>query len=297
MNRQNTRRALGRGLSNLIPTDTPEEGSNNDVVFVDVNSVTSNPFQPRVDFDEKEIEGLSRSIESQGLLQPITLRKKVNGGYEIVSGERRFRALKKLGWDRIPAIVRPRVSDREMVELALVENIQRENLNDVETAKAYQRLLLECGLSHEQLSARVGKSRSAITNALRLLKLPEDIQKMLRDGALSMGHARALLALDNAREQKALAGQIAENDLSVRQVEDLIRKDSGGTKRRAKRRRGSGETPELSSDPDIAEYMQKIQYNLGTVVRIRASKGGAGKIEIQFHGTDDLTRILDLMGS
>jgi ParB family transcriptional regulator, chromosome partitioning protein len=202
------RRALGRGLTNLIPVDTEESGSDNEVVLVDINVITSNPFQPRQTFDKEEIRNLAQSIEKQGLLQPILLRKKEDG-YEIISGERRFKALKHLGHDKVPCIVKPKITDHEMIEMALVENIQREDLNDIEQAAAYHRLMIDCGLSHDEISKKVGKSRSTITNFLRLLKLPGQIQEMVRRKDLSMGHARALLGIDDPHQQMALAEKIA----------------------------------------------------------------------------------------
>ena len=184
-----SRRALGRGLTNLIPVDSEEKGSDNKVVLVDANSIHPNPFQPRREFNDEELAGLAESIKQQGLLQAIILRKKQDG-YEIISGERRFRALKILGQDKMPSIIKPKVTDREMMEMTLVENIQREDLNDIEQAHAFQTLLQDCDLSHEELSKRVGKSRSAITNTLRLLKLPLDIQQRVIHNEISTGHAR-----------------------------------------------------------------------------------------------------------
>ena len=218
MNSSHARRALGRGLTNLIPVDNEEHGSGAEVVSVDINAIAPNPFQPRYDFDKDEIAGLAQSIEKQWLLQPILLRKK-NDGFEIISGERRFRALKLLGNDKVPCIVKPNITDHEMIEMALVENIQRESLNDIEQANAYQRLKMECGLSHEEISKKVGKSRSAITNYLRLLKLPEEIQEKLRKKELTMGHARALLAIENPAQQKAMAQKIIAENLTVRDIE------------------------------------------------------------------------------
>jgi len=293
MNKSTQRRALGRGLTNLIPQDTEESGSDNQIVMVDANAIMSNPFQPRRDFNEEEIAGLSDSIATQGLLQPVTVRRKVDG-YEIVSGERRFRACRRLGWDKVPCIVRPKVPDREMLELALVENIQRENLNDIETAVAYQRLLLECSLSHEELAKRVGKSRSALTNSLRLLKLSEPVQEMLRSGGISMGHARALLAVDDPKRQKELAEAVAEKKLSVREIETIIQKnESKNRNQTAKPRKGNDSGHAI--DPDIRQKLDELQYRLGTAVRIVGRAQTGGRIVIQFHGTEDLGRILEIL--
>lgn len=214
-----SRRALGRGLTNLIPQDSEEKGSDNEVVLVDTNSIRPNPYQPRKQFDDAEIEGLAESIKTQGLLQPVVLRKKVDG-YEIISGERRMRALKLLGNDKIPCLVKPKITDREMIEMALVENIQREDLNEIEQGLAFQRLMLECDLSHDELAKRVGKSRSVVTNTLRLLKLPQEVQQRLVQGEITMGHARALLSIDGAQLQKEMGEKIVAQKLSVREVEE-----------------------------------------------------------------------------
>jgi ParB family chromosome partitioning protein len=290
MTKSSTRRALGRGLTALIPQDSEEKGSNNEIVLVDSNAIKENPFQPRVDFNQEEIAGLAESIKAQGLLQPILLRKKTNG-YEIISGERRFRACKILGYDRVPAIVKPQVADREMLELALVENIQREDLNEIEEARGYQRLLLECGLSHEQLSERVGKSRSVVTNTLRLLKLPDDIQEMIRNGGISAGHARALLAIDNAEKQRELANRIRDDKLTVRAIEELGKK-TGAPAGPAKK--GAEKKAAAPRDPDLTNQIEQLQYRFGTAVDITTTPAGAGTISIKFYSKDDLNRILDI---
>ncbi|MBD3322301.1 MAG: ParB/RepB/Spo0J family partition protein [Chitinivibrionales bacterium] len=289
MTKKKVRRALGRGLTNLIPVDSEEHGSNNEVVQIDAYSISTNPFQPRTDFDQEEIDGLAESIRAQGLIQPIIVRRK-NNGFEIVSGERRFRALKQLKYETIPAIVKPQISDHDMLEMALVENIQREDLNEIEKAYAYQRLLLECNLSHEKLSERVGKSRSAITNSLRLLKLPGELQKYVRKGILSMGHARALCALDNEKEQKNLAKQIVEQGLSVRECERI----SKGEQSPARKNRTLKKTVQ-QIDPDTRNLIEKLEQHFGTPVALKTQPGGRGKIEISFLGNDDLNRILDIL--
>jgi ParB family transcriptional regulator, chromosome partitioning protein len=287
-----SRRALGRGLTNLIPQDSEETGSDNDVVLVDSNAIRPNPFQPRKEFVYAEIQGLAESIKNQGLLQAIILRKKIDG-YEIISGERRFRALKLLGQDKIPCIIKAKITDREMIEIALVENIQRENLSDIEQAIAFQRLLLECGLSHEDLSARVGKSRSAITNTLRLLKLPDSIQQMVVRGEISMGHARALLSFEDAQKQNDIAGKIISQKLSVREVEEAaqhLREKGPQTKGSVLSAKKSAE-----KDPNILSLVEKLQYKFGTMVSIVKLRNDKGKIEIHYYNKDDLNRIVDLL--
>lgn len=290
-----SRRALGRGLTSLIPLDSDENGSNNEVVSVSVDAIKVNPFQPRIDFDEEEIRGLAESIKSQGLLQPIILRKN-NNGYEIISGERRYRALKLIGEDKVAAIIKAQVSDREMLEIALVENIQREDLNEIEKAISYQKLLSECGLSHQQLSERVGKSRSVITNTLRLLKLPQQIQNYLRFGKLSMGHARALLSIDNEEEQKTLAEKIIDDQLTVRDIENTARKkaENAGKSPKSKSSVKIRER-ERELDPDMAFQEDKLRYHFGTDVKISNNDSYNGKIEISYYNKDDLNRILNLI--
>lgn len=285
-----TRRALGRGLTDLIPVDSEEGGSGNDVVFVDVESIRGNPYQPRVDFADDQIAELAQSIKAQGLLQPIAVRKKTNG-YEIISGERRYRAVKHLGQDKIACLVKGRVSDREMLEMALVENIQREDLNDIELARSYERLLVECELSHEKLALRVGKSRSAISNALRLLKLPEEVQKMVRRGELSAGHGRALLALDGPGGQLALAAKAVAGGMSVRELERAgarQRQGMGGT------RRGKADTTG-QDDPDLLKLQEQLRYHFGTDVKVLKERRGAGRVVVTYYDTNDLARIVDLM--
>jgi ParB family transcriptional regulator, chromosome partitioning protein len=288
MTNPHARRALGRGLTKLIPIDSEERGSGNEVVFVDINSIASNPYQPRKDFDKDEIANLAQSIETQGLLQPILLRKK-DTTYEIISGERRFRALKLLGNDKVPCIIKPNIDDHKMIEIALVENIQRENLNDIEQAVAYQRLMLECNLSHEEISKKVGKSRSAITNFLRLLKLPEDIQEKVRHKEISMGHARALLAIDDPKRQKELALKITSENLTVRDIEKTAQPLKINNKKKL-----LPFIPE-EKDPNLENQKEKLQYRLGTKVNILKVSEGKGKIEIYYHTIEDLNRLLDIL--
>ena len=286
------RRALGRGLTNLIPIDTEERGSGNEVVFVDINAIASNPFQPRQTFNQDEIKNLAQSIEKQGLLQPILLRKKEKG-YEIISGERRFRAMKQLGHDKVPCVIKPKITDAEMVEMALVENIQREDLNDIEQAMAYHRLMIDCGLSHEEISIKIGKSRSTITNFLRLLKLPEKIQEMVKSKELTMGHARALLGIDDPQQQIALAEKIAAENLTVRDIEKAtqLKKEKKPEPPKTAHKRED----QKHIDPDLMQQTEKLRYQFGTMVNILQSSGEKGKIEIHFYSTNDLNRLIELL--
>ena len=287
-----TRRALGRGLTNLIPIDTEERGSGNEVVLVDINAIALNPFQPRQAFDKDEIKNLAQSIEKQGLLQPILLRKKEEG-YEIISGERRFRAMKQLGHDKVPCIVKPKITDSEMIEMALVENIQREDLNDIEQAMAYHRLMLDCGLSHDEISKKVGKSRSTITNFLRLLKLPDRIQEMVRRKELSMGHARALLGIDDLEQQISLAEKITAENLTVRYIEKATQ--TGKEKKQESKKKVQTMDHQKHGDPDLMQQTEKLRYQFGTMVNILQTSGEKGKIEIHFYSNNDLNRLLELL--
>lgn len=286
MANKKTRQALGRGLSSLIPVLDGEKISDTDILDVDIDEIMPNPFQPRKDFNTEEIGSLADSIKSQGLLQPVVLRKRA-GRYEIISGERRLRAMKHIGEKSIPAIIKEKISDGKMLEMALVENIQREDLNDIELAKSYQRLLFECGLSHKDLSEHIGKSRSAITNTLRLLKLPEKIQTLAREGKISSGHARALLAIKDKQAQYALAKKIVSKGLTVRDIENLtqVKIKRGKTKAKAGKH----------SDPDVQHQEDQLRYLFGTDVKIKIGRGYKGRIEILYYSREDLNRILNIM--
>ncbi|NLD93345.1 MAG: ParB/RepB/Spo0J family partition protein [Fibrobacter sp.] len=288
MNKQNQhRKALGRGLSNLIPTQVESSGTNEEIHLIDINAIRTNPFQPRTDFDEDEIQGLADSISNQGLLQPVVVRQKDNY-YEIISGERRTRAFKLLKKDKVPCIIKNKVTDREMLELALVENIQREELNEIEKASAYQKLLLECNYTHDELSKQVGKSRTVITNSLRLLNLPDDVQQMVRKNQISMGHARALLALQDSKQMLDLANRIISENLSVRDIEKETQEFKGNKKIKVL-------PAEPLMDPDLANVVERLQYKFGTSVSIKQSTKEKGKLEFEYFNQQDLTRIVDIL--
>jgi ParB family chromosome partitioning protein len=293
MNKKAPRRVLGRGLAALIPTTTPEEtAGEQEIVDIDYAVIKPNPFQPRVEFNEVEIQNLADSISSQGLLQPILVRQKGNNDYEIISGERRFRALRVLGKDKIPCIIRSKLSDREMMLNTLVENIQREDLNEIEKADAYQKLIAEFNYTHEILSKQIGKSRTAVTNTLRLRTLPQEIQQMVRKNMLSMGHARALLSIEDDKRRIELAKKILQEDWSVRDIEKMIQK--AGPQRKGKQKKiGS----DKNLDPNIVEALNRLQYKLGTAVilKSKADAGQRGRIEIAYYSGNDLTRIFDLL--
>jgi len=293
MNKQ--KRALGKGLSSLLDVAPIESSSNSNVETVIIEKsleialteISPNPFQPRLDFSDDELKELAESIKKQGLLQPIAVRK-VDELYQIISGERRFRAFKLLQRDSIPVTIIDDVNDVQMLEMALVENIQRENLNQIETALSYQRLLFECGLSHQQLSEQIGKSRSAITNTLRLLKLPEELQQMVRTGDLSMGHARALLGFggDEQRQEK-VAKQILSDGLSVRAVEKMANPAPKPTP----------EKPPVPEQYELLTSEWKASCGLGVRIKPSSSGTGRGKVEIAFQNEEELQLISSLFGS
>jgi len=290
MSKKPPRRVLGRGLASLIPAATEDEVSReNSILDITCSSIKPNPFQPRTEFNEEEIKSLAESIRSQGLLQPILVRQK-GDEFEIVSGERRFRAMQTLGRETIPCIVRQKLSDREMHEVALVENIQREDLNEMEKAEAYQKLILEYDYTHDQLSKQLGKSRTVITNTLRLLNLPLEVQHMVRQNAVSAGHARALLSVEDNRYRIELAKKIVEEGLSVREIE---RRTQGATQQKEEKRKK--ERDEKNADPSVADAMSRLQYRLGTPVRLRTMSPGKGRIEIDYFSEKDLARIVDLL--
>lgn len=294
MSNKKPRQALGRGLSSLIPVFEEEAGLAA-VVDVAEEKIAPNPFQPRRAFDEEEIKGLAESIKSQGLLQPVILRKKEDF-FEIISGERRVRALRLLGEKRIPAIIKDMVSDTKMLEMALVENVQRENLNDIELAQSYQKLLFDCRISHQDLSGRIGKSRSAITNTLRLLKLPQEIQAMICGGEISSGHARALLSLKDQKSQIAVAQKIVAQQLSVRQTEHIVQPKGAGRKSGAQAQGATARDGKFL-DPETAHQQDLLRYRFGTDVRILMDAAYRGKVEIHFYNKEDCHRILKLCNS
>lgn len=288
------KRALGKGLSSLMAMDSPQQEAEvkkgDGFVELPLEKVVVNPFQPRVDFDEESIAELAESIQEQGLLQPIVVRRS-GEYYQIISGERRFRAMGSLSWKKIPVIIREDVNDRKMLELALVENIQRENLNEIEKATSYQRLLDDCGLSHQELSEKLGKSRSAITNTIRLLKLPVKIQAFVRTKELSMGHARALLGLEDEAAMSDLAEVVIQDGLSVREIERRIAEEKTPPK---------AATPKAKVNPSEAVLSLTQQWSdyAGCKVKINSNAKGAGKIEIPYKSEEELQHITShfLMG-
>lgn len=279
------RKALGRGLSALLGD---EEGANieaNSFLDLDIELVRPNSEQPRTSFPEEELAELTQSIRMNGVVQPIIVREK-NGEYQIVAGERRWRAAQRAELKQIPAVVRE-IDDDKMLEIALIENIQRQELNPVEESKAYQRLIDELGLTQQEVAERVGKTRTFIANYLRLLNLPKSILLLLEGSRLSVGHAKALLSVDDNKLQKSLANEILLKGLSVRDVEKAAKRMS--------RRTPAAKAPR-STDPNIKKAETRLRRKFGTQVKILAAKSGAsGKIEIEYYSTQDLDRIYNLL--
>lgn len=286
-----TTKRLGRGLSALIPDLSTERAENNNakagsIHEIEVSRIVANPFQPRTDFAPQALAELKQSISENGLVTPVTVRP-YNNGYQLIAGERRFRAVQELGYERIPAYVLEVQDDRQMMEMALIENVQRENLNPIEEALGYQRLIDECSLTQEVVAQKVGKDRVTIANSLRLLKLPEKVQESLRKSELSAGHARALLGLPERTQQVELWKAILKNGLSVRQVEKLVQ-------RAAKPKNAAKKKVSPTAPYAVREAEDKLRRIFGTQVRILL-QGKGGKIELEFYSDNDLERLLELM--
>ncbi|MEP6920375.1 MAG: ParB/RepB/Spo0J family partition protein [bacterium] len=278
-----TRKPLGRGLGALLSAD---QSAPDDPLEIDIDLIDPGSMQPRVQFDEARLLELAKSISSNGVVQPLLVRRR-GSRYELIAGERRWRAARVAGLSRVPAVVRD-VPDAQVLELALIENIQREDLNAIEEAQAYKKLIETIGLTQETLAERVGRDRSYITNYLRLLRLPNDIQLLVQEGKLSTGHARTLLGTDNVDSQRRLARKIIERGLSVRDTEKAVRglSETGDPKRQTR--------DAHRNDPNVQAAESRLRRYFGTKVRIlQASQ--SGKIEIEFHGVDDLERLYRLL--
>jgi ParB family chromosome partitioning protein len=284
----NSRKALGKGIMALMPDtdDLPRDLRQQGILELDVNQVRANPFQPRIDFNGPALEELKQSIQEKGVISPVIVRRTADG-YELVAGERRLRAVRELGFKKIPAIVKDVKNDSELLELALIENIQREQLNPLEEARAYRSLQKEYGYTQEQLAAKVGKERATVANALRLLNLPVTVQELVFHNQLSMGHARALLGIKSPQKQEALAHKAVQAGWSVRSIEKLVR-DADGKKNGAV----AGKKPKARGR--FAPFEEELRRTLGTKVII-AEANGKGTIEIEFYSADDLERIVELL--
>ena len=284
-----TRRRLGRGLEALLgPTreDAERDGS---LTELPIAEIRPNPYQPRQDVDPAALEELKSSIRQVGLMQPVVVRTAPNGagGYELIAGERRLRACQGLGWEKIPAVKRD-VDDRTVLTLALIENLQRDDLSPVDEARGYERLIAEFSLTQQEVADAVGRDRSTVANALRLLKLPDAVLAMLHASQLTVGHARALLGLDDPRVVTNLAREAVAQGLSVREVEDRVR---GGRmpERRPRLKKGMGPAPEVRRVEDA------LRRRLGTDVRVSLRAKGKGQVHIAFYSNEDLARLLDLI--
>lgn len=305
------KKALGRGLSALLkdnetedklevdipvapatppaPSPAPSTAPTGSINEIPIEQIEVNPFQPRTHFDEDALLELAESIRVHGIIQPITVRKLADRQYQLISGERRFQASKLAGLKTITAYIRS-ADDQQMLEMALIENIQRENLNAIEIALSYQRLISECNLKQDELGERVGKNRATVTNYLRLLKLPPDIQIAVRDNRISMGHARAIINVDTPDQQLYIFKKILSDDLSVRKVEELVRELSG--------KKPDTESSSVSANTPVPKEIVQLQSTLsshfGTRVVIK-SDGKRGEIKIPFLSVEDLNRILDIL--
>ncbi|MCL5268588.1 MAG: ParB/RepB/Spo0J family partition protein [Bacteroidetes bacterium] len=296
---------LGRGLDALIKRESvaiigPSEGTSqpeaSSISKIGVRKIRANKFQPRKEFAREGLEELKSSIRENGLIQPITVRRVENGMFELISGERRLRAVTELGLEEIASYVLEITSDTKMLELALTENLQREDLNAIEVATGYQRLIDECSLTQEQVAGRVGKDRATVANFLRLLRLPAEIQKSLISGAISAGHARALLAISDQEEMLRLFKKVVQNNLSVRQVEREVRHLLGKSSKQAVLHPPrDGSSTSSAQDATILDLTDRLRRHLATKVKINYSDNHAGEIRIEFYADGDLERIIELI--
>lgn len=281
---------LGKGLGALIPEedDTITNNTDDSKKMISINMIKANNEQPRKNFDNQKINELSQSIKEHGIIQPLVLNKQ-GDFYTIIAGERRWRAAKLAGLKEVPAVIMD-ISDKQILELSLIENIQREDLNPIEEAKAYNKLLKDFNMTHEDLSERLSKSRASITNAMRLLNLDERVQQYIIDGVISEGHGKVILAIEDKRLQYDVAQKIIDDGLSVRAVEALIRelnKDNKNIK--------DDKTTDESSGIYFVDMKNRLQNYFGTKVNINSNKKGKGKIEIEYYSNEDLERILDII--
>ncbi len=275
--------ALGKGLAALIPEIEEADERPKDFFYCDIELIRPNRFQPRIQFPKDELDDLCQSIKEQGILQPLLIHED-DDGYELIAGERRLRAAKKAGLAQVPVIIK-RISDSKLLELSIVENIQRANLNPIEESEAYHRLITEFNLTQDQAATRVGKSRSAVANFLRLRQLPEQIKASILDDSLTMGHARALLGVENPAQQLAAWRAVVKKELSVRETEDLIRTLKDEKKKPKVARKNSEDRHLMSLADDLSRHF-------GTKITIK-KQGQRGKVQIEFYNNDDLDRLIN----
>lgn len=291
------KRGLGRGLeailqspeTDITSTDISGNYVAGAIAEIELDKITANPFQPRSEFDDMALRELAASIQSQGVIQPVTVRKVDVDKYQLISGERRLRASRLAGLTTIPVFIRI-ANDEQMLEMALIENIHRENLNAIEVAISYQRLLEECNLTQEQLSEKVGKNRSTITNFLRLLKLPPEVQIALRDGHISMGHARALINIESDVDQLTILQRIIDNELNVRQTEAIVRNLNNPA---PKEKKAAVQTIPLIFKQQAKQFAEKINAKVG----IKRSASGKGSIVIDFSNDSEFERIMSKLNN
>ncbi len=272
--------------SNVEKKDVVKKLSNT-IAFIDINKIEYNPFQPRNEFDEEALNELVESIKTLGLIQPVTVRNMGGEQYQLISGERRLRASKIAGIKEVPAYIRI-ADDQAMIEMALVENIQRADLNPIEIAFAYQRLIDECALTHDKVAERVGKNRSTITNYLRILKLPPSIQSGIKADKISMGHARALAGVDNPGIQLSLYNQVIQQNLSVRALEQKIANQNKSPNKNS--------SQSIKSDPKLTAVENKLKKYFETKVELKQTPKGKGQLTIRFNSSDELNDILEKIG-
>ena len=299
-----TQLGLGKGLGALIPSAiqkgftsivSDDNGYDSGIIaLVDITKVRTNRFQPRIMFDPIALAELSKSIKEHGVIQPITVRRQ-HDGYELISGERRIRASIEAGLDKIPAYILDITSNEAMIELALIENVQRENLNDIEIAMGYQLLIDECSLSQDLIAQKVGKNRSTISNFLRLLKLPSIVQQQLALHAISNGHARALLGLSNPEDQIQLCQEIIMHDYSVRKTEEIIKDASKSSDTISAKGKKSNHPISTKANPAILSIEDTLRDHFATQVKIHVSSNEQGSLHIDFYSFDDLQRLLDII--
>ena len=301
MSKDKTKGGLGKGLEvlfgNTQSSETAENitelnpQANEQILFIETGSIKSNPYQPRKDFDQSELNDLAESIRQKGIIQAITVRKLDDGNYELISGERRLRAAKIAGLEKIPSFVMDISTKEDLLEIALIENIQRANLNAIEVAEGYQRLIIECNLKQEEISEKVGKSRSAVANTLRLLTLPGDIKTSIQKGEITEGHARAILALDNEVDQMLFWKKIVSENLTVRKAEEFTKK----TKQDKKPKREKKIYEITDQNKAAVKFLEeKFMEHFGTRVKLHPTSPTTGNIIIEYYTSEDLERIIDL---
>lgn len=285
---------LGRGLEALLGSASRDQAQPSGALReLPVSSVLPNPLQPRTQINEAELIELASSIEASGLLQPVIVRPR-NGKYELIAGERRWRAVQRLGWSKIPAVVKE-VDDRTLLTLALIENLQRDDLNAIDEAAGYQRLAEEFELAQAEIARLVGRDRSTVANLLRLLKLPEEVKQLIKDGKLSEGHARPLLALTDESEVMRLAREASEHGWSVREMEAKSKADQPASVGTGQPSAGATRAPQKTPSADIRRVEDALRKRLGTDVRVTARRRGRGFLSISYYSNDDLARVLELI--